>query len=125
MKKIVYLVEDNPAQARLLKFFFDRQDFETEVYSNFSDAEIRVNKTNLPLPVIAVIDIQIQGGSGIDLLKIIKKSAWKEVPCVILSASSESGKIRESLDNGASDYILKPVDPEIFFERIKDLIIKI
>ena len=76
-------------------------------------------------PEIALIDIRLIDGSGVDLLKIIVKE-HPDILCTILTAYATLDTAIECLRIGAYDYLSKPVKPdELFavldrsFEKVK------
>jgi len=76
-------------------------------------------------PEIALIDIRLIGGSGVDLLKIIVEE-HPDILCTILTAYATLDSAIECLRIGAYDYLSKPVKPdELFavldrsFEKVK------
>ena len=62
---------------------------------------------NQHLPAVALLDIMLPDGSGLDVLKKLKQS-YPQVACIMLSAlGQESDKVK-GLNLGADDYISKP-----------------
>jgi len=71
-----------------------------------------VNNLRLMQDQVSMIltDYCMPGMSGYDLLKKIKESSkLKEIPVVILSSDNVPSLIRRSLEEGAEDFILKPL----------------
>jgi DNA-binding NtrC family response regulator len=63
-------------------------------------------------PVDVVLsDLKMPGADGLELVKRMQ-SSWPEVPVVLLTAHGTVASAVECLKAGASDYILKPADPE-------------
>ncbi len=62
-------------------------------------------------PYLIMTDIKMPGLSGLDLLKKIKEKN-KSSLVIMLSAYSDFEYAREALQNGAMDYILKPIEDE-------------
>lgn len=62
-------------------------------------------------PYLVMTDIKMPGLNGLDLLKKIKEKN-KNSQVIMLSAYSEFEYAREALQNGAMDYILKPIEDE-------------
>ena len=63
-------------------------------------------------PVDVVLsDLKMPAGGGLELLKRIR-ATWPELPVVILTGFGTVGSAVECLRAGASDYVLKPTDPE-------------
>jgi two-component response regulator (ARR-A family) len=57
-----------------------------------------------------ITDYSMPGMSGYDLLKIVKESSkLKEIPVVVMSSENVSSRKSRCLDEGAEDFIVKPV----------------
>lgn len=58
---------------------------------------------------ILLSDIEMPGVSGLDMLRHAKsRNAWTQV--VFMTAHSSIDYLAEAIENGASDYLLKPID---------------
>ena len=104
MEKLVYLLEDDDGIADLVKCTLQLGDVECRTFGTvkaFEDASAE------RLPSIAVLDIMLQDGNGLDVLTRMKRR-HPEVYCIMLSAlGKESDKVT-GLNLGADDYIAKP-----------------
>ncbi|KAH7366021.1 hypothetical protein KP509_18G059400 [Ceratopteris richardii] len=61
---------------------------------------------------LIITDYCMPGMSGYDLLKKVKESSTlKEIPVVIMSSENVPNRIRRCLDEGAEEFLLKPVKP--------------
>ena len=69
---------------------------------------------------ILLVDIKMEGMSGLDLLKIVKESD-PDVAVVMITAYGSIATTIEAMKSGAHDYLLKPFDPEelgVLIEKI-------
>jgi len=67
-------------------------------------------------PDVLFLDIQMQDGSGFDLLDILKEISFK----IIFITASDAHAIK-AFRYAAIDYLLKPVDPDELVEALKKL----
>ncbi|CAK7346961.1 unnamed protein product [Dovyalis caffra] len=58
---------------------------------------------------LIMTDYCMPGMSGYDLLKRVKGSYWKDVPVVIMSSENVPSRIRMCLEEGAEEFLLKPL----------------
>jgi len=104
MKGLIYVLEDDESIASLVKFSLEREQIVCKTFPSikaFKDGMVS------GAPDIALLDIMLPDGSGLDVLKEIK-SRYPSVCCIMLSAlGSEHDKVL-GLDLGADDYIAKP-----------------
>jgi DNA-binding response OmpR family regulator len=66
--------------------------------------------------VLVVLDVMLTGGSGLELLKTLRRSS--NVPLILLSAVGETVDRILGLQIGADDYLAKPFDPRELAARI-------
>ena len=104
MKGKVFLLEDDTSICGLIKVALEMNDFKFSAFSTlkaFSDA------LEKELPDVALLDIMLPDGSGLDALKLVKQK-YPSVSCVMLSALSKEEDKVNGLNMGADDYIAKP-----------------
>jgi len=80
---------------------------EANVCETASDYHEASEKLELYEYDIVILDINLVTGSGLDLLKKLKKQQ-KKCGVIIISANSSLDNKLEGLDLGADDYITKP-----------------
>ena len=75
-----------------------------------------------PRPCIILLDIKLPKMGGFEVLETIKKDPeFKTIPIVLLTTTSNREDIERGARLGANDYIVKPVEFEIFMHKIKGL----
>ncbi|KAL5813966.1 hypothetical protein ACOSQ4_024607 [Xanthoceras sorbifolium] len=73
---------------------------------------------------LIMTDYSMPGMTGYELLKKIKESsAFREIPVVIMSSENIMARIDRCLEEGAEEYLVKPVKLSDV-KRLKDFIIK-
>jgi DNA-binding response OmpR family regulator len=72
---------------------------------------------------LILTDANMPGGSGYDLIRKIKDNPKTfEIPIAMLTSRRNREDVLKGLDCGAIDYIVKPIDPDLFLEKIKSLL---
>jgi DNA-binding response OmpR family regulator len=66
-------------------------------------------------PSLILLDLNIPKVSG---LEVLERYHSRNIPIVILSASSRETDKRLAMELGASDYIQKPTDPQTFRDTL-------
>lgn len=100
-----YLIaEDELDLQKSIVTYLQRGGNVCEVASNFEEASEKVDIYDYD---IIVLDINLATGSGLDVLKNIKKEN-KRAGIIIISANNSLADKLEGLDLGADDYITKP-----------------
>lgn len=73
-------------------------------------------------PHIILLDLNMPGTCGLEFLRQIKsKDDYAHIPIVVLSTSNYSDEVRKCYQNGASAYLVKPLD----YQTCKDHLIKL
>ncbi len=73
-------------------------------------------------PDLVIVDINMPGVSGIDIIKYIRQKRNSQTPIMVLSGNVEDAMITKSFDLGINDYMKKPLSLNEVCARIKRLI---
>ena len=107
------LVEDHPPLADAISSGLERTGFAVDVVGSVAEAEEAAALAHYSL---AVLDLGLPDGCGLDLLA--KWQARNAFPTIILTARGALGDRIEGLDNGADDYIVKPIQARDLADRL-------
>ncbi|WP_299778930.1 response regulator transcription factor [uncultured Formosa sp.] len=100
-----YLIAEDEVDLRQsIVDYLERDGNICEIASDFFEAEEKVSLYDYD---IIILDINLKTGSGIDVLKSLKKDK-KRAGVIIISANNSLTDKLEGLDLGADDYITKP-----------------
>ncbi|MBW1716314.1 MAG: response regulator [Deltaproteobacteria bacterium] len=102
----ILVVDDEIEICNVLKEFFISKGYEISTALNGQTAITRVKKLR---PHIVLLDIMMPGIGGIEVLKEIKK-VDPAVGVIMVTAISDEELGMRTLQLGASDYIIKPLD---------------
>jgi two-component system chemotaxis response regulator CheY len=59
---------------------------------------------------------------GIDFLKKVRTmEQYKNLPIIMITSESAKYNVIEALKSGATDYIIKPVNEKVFFEKLSKI----
>lgn len=111
MSCLFYAIEDNPDDVIFLKRAFDSSCCDLKVFGDVQAAIGAINDPELEYPNVLLVDLNLPGATGIELIKAARNhKRTKTVPVVVLSSSSYQGDIDSAYAAGASSYVVKPVD---------------
>jgi len=112
-KHQIAIVEDNVKIRDLIRSFINMQE-DMECRHGYSSVEnLMAVMREGDIPEIVLMDIDLEGMSGIDGMKLIK-AKYPQVEIIMLTVYHDSHKIFNSLRSGASGYLLKHTSlPEI------------
>lgn len=124
----VLLIEDSPGDARLAQEAFREgtTDSNVHVVDNCRAALQFLRQqdkyANQPRPDLVLLDLNLRGERGLDVLKEIKgDEQLRSIPVVILTTSTHDRDIQESYQQGANCYICKGLELDEFIQVIRAL----
>ena len=109
----VYVVDDDDAVRDSLKWLLEASDYRVELYDS---GESFIAKYDPKAIAVLVLDVRMPGMDGLETLGEMKKIAPK-LPVILLTGHASVGVAVRGMENGAYDYLLKPVS-------LNELIIK-
>ena len=114
----ILLIEDEPDLRKSIKQYLHQESYVVESAADFDKASEKVNEYDYDC---ILVDITLPKGSGLDIVKLLKKNNSK-AGIIIISAKNSSDDKIEGLDLGADDYLAKPFNLAELNSRIKALI---
>lgn len=124
----VLLVEDEPADAHLIRLAFE----ENKVLVNLRHVHDGVEAFNFlrreagyvdeVQPDLILLDLNMPRMGGRQFLEKVKQDeALRHIPVVVLTTSDSESDILTSYNLGAAGYIVKPVDIDDFIRQVQTL----
>jgi len=117
MRPRVLIVEDEDAQAEVLRYNFNREGFEAVVAFDGEEALLAVEEQQ---PDLVVLDWMLPGVSGLTVCQRLRaRNETRTLPIILLTARGEEGDRVRGLDSGADDYVVKPFSPAELIARAR------
>lgn len=108
-EKTVLVVDDAAFMRNMLKRIIEGAgDY---AVAEAPDGEAALKAYDAACPGLVLLDISMPGINGIEVLKQIRQKD-PDVCVVMCSAIGQERMIKEAVENGASDFIVKPFKPE-------------
>jgi DNA-binding NtrC family response regulator len=117
MGKTILIVDDDPAQRRLLQAAVERNGFLTRAAENGQQA-VTAAETHADIDIV-LLDLVMPGLSGQEALKEIRLRR-PDLPCIVLTASGGIDTVVQAMQAGASDFFVKPASPERIMVSIRN-----
>ncbi|MEZ5555572.1 phosphate regulon transcriptional regulator PhoB [Haliea sp.] len=116
----VLIVDDEFAIRDMLRMALEIAGFRCLEAENIQDAFTLIVDER---PDMVLLDWMLPGGSGLELLRRLKRTdTTRDVPVIMLTAKTAEDNVIQGLDVGADDYITKPFAPRELIARIKALL---
>lgn len=112
------LVEDEIDLQESIVTYLQSEGFAIETASDYIEGEDKASLYNYDC---LIIDITLPGGSGLDLIRLLKQKDT-EAGVIIISAKNSLDDKLVGLDIGADDYLTKPFHLSELNARIKSII---
>ncbi len=113
-KKLVLVVEDEPAIVRFLRTSLQDNGFDVlEAATAARALELAAAKK----PDVVLLDLGLPDMDGLIALKRLRQ--WSSAPVIILSARGQEGDKISALDSGADDYLTKPFGVAELMARLR------
>jgi CheY-like chemotaxis protein len=107
--KTVLYIEDNPANIKLMQSIIDRINGVNMI--SVHTGELGIETAIFEKPDMILLDINLPGISGFDVLKYLKSNeTTKNIPIIAVSAYATKNDIQMGLDAGFKEYLPKPLD---------------
>ncbi|UQB41735.1 response regulator [Thiomicrospira microaerophila] len=117
-RKTLLYIEDNPANLRLVERIIASVDGLELLTAQ--EPELGINLAISTEPALILLDINLPGMSGYQVLDYLKKQpGLKSVPIIALTANAMPKDIEKGLKAGFDDYLTKPIQVPIFLERLE------
>jgi len=115
-KKMVVLIDDNPANLRIGKNVLS----EKYTVATAPSAAKLFNLLESNHPAIILLDIDMPEMNGYEAIEVLKsKPETKDIPVIFLTGLADSREEEKGRTLGAVDYITKPFDPQALIACIE------
>ncbi len=115
----ILIVDDEPATVAVVRKHLERAGY--HAFKSTTDSTVAFNLILATQPDVVLLDINMPEVSGIDILHRIRSNpTTRHLPVLILTANSDTEIKLTCLDFGATDFLIKPVDPMELVPRVRN-----
>lgn len=115
MPKTLMVLEDQPELFQLIKDLLSFEGFEVRSPDELADV---VDELRVSPPDAILIDVNLKGANGLDLLTRIRADASLNGLVVLLSSGLDYRE--ESMQRGADGFLMKPYMPADLIQALND-----
>lgn len=129
-KPVILLVENDKADQEIIRRIADQgaTSAQLEIVSSGQEALDYLSRSGAykdsvaPSPNLVLLDLNMPGLSGLDVLARIRgQRNTRSLPVIVLSTSDQESDIVQSYDLGANSFLTKPVKFDEFIRVIREL----
>jgi two-component system cell cycle response regulator DivK len=118
--KRILVVEDNDLNRKLFCDLLKAKGFAVEP---LADGLLAIERTRQFVPNLVIMDIQLQGVSGLELIEALKADKdLRAIPVLAVTAYAGKGDEERIRQAGAEGYLAKPVSIGPFMAAVNQLI---
>lgn len=119
MAKIL-IAEDDQDIRELVVLTLQFNGFEVVSASDGAQAVEKAQQDDFDL---ILMDVRMPRMTGYEACRHLRKmEGTREVPIIFLSAKGQEAEIRQGIEAGATQYILKPFAPDVLARKIRDVL---
>lgn len=119
----VVIVDDNPVNLMVFSGLVERDPGNRAL--TFADAREGLEYSRASDPDLYVVDYMMPGMDGIEFVERVRAlpgAGRVEVPIVMVTANDDRSVRQKALEVGATDFLNKPVEPEEFLLRVRNML---
>ncbi len=113
----ILIVEDDLTFATMMQTWLRKKGFDVDRVSSVSAAARQL--TDTPNFDLILSDLRLPDHDGLFLLEWMRKHNLR-IPFIVITSYAEVQNAVLAMKTGASDYIAKPVQPDILLQKIRD-----
>jgi DNA-binding response OmpR family regulator len=114
----ILIIDDEASLRQSLARILQQADFEVTTADSADQGLAFIQTTIFDL---VFMDLRMPGLAGLDALKLIHAS-YPGLPVILFTAQPDLNSAVEALRSGATDYLLKPLKPQILIDRAEKII---
>jgi two-component system, OmpR family, alkaline phosphatase synthesis response regulator PhoP len=123
LTKKILIADDEPDILEILSFNLKGEGYEVITAKNGDEA---LDKAKIFKPDLIILDMMMPGKNGMEVCNILRtQSVFAGTLIVFLTAINDENTEIKSLENGADDYLTKPISPKVLLSKVSSLLRRI
>lgn len=116
----VLLVDDEELERKVLRFTLENSGLPIKILGEAANGREALDKVRLH-PDLVIMDIKMPGIDGIEATRRIK-ALYPGIEVIILTAYGKFSYSQQAIKAQATDYLLKPIQPQQLIQAVKNAI---
>ena len=112
----ILVIEDEEGTVELVEFILEQAGYGVTSARTGAAALQALAEAE---PALALLDINMPGMSGLEVLKIVRRDMHLTFPILMMTAIGDVQMVKTALEGGANGYVLKPFRANVLVERVQ------
>ncbi|MEP6615176.1 MAG: response regulator [Ginsengibacter sp.] len=118
-KRKILIADDENDIIEIISFNLQAEGYEVFTAKNGDEALDSAKKNK---PDLIILDVMMPRKNGLEVCNILRSQpSFKETLIIFLTALNDENTEIKGLENGADDYITKPISPKVLISRVNAL----
>lgn len=121
IRQQILIVDDSEMNREILKEILQK-DYRILEATNGEECLEEMEKYGSGISLV-LLDIVMPKMDGFEVLEVMNRNHWiEDIPVIMISSEDSESYIRRSYEMGVSDYISRPFDAKIVYQRVLNMI---
>lgn len=117
--KRILIADDEPDILEIIGYNLSKEGYETHTAHDGNEA---IEKAKKIKPDLIILDVMMPRKTGIEVCQILRsQQQFQDTLIIFLTAMSDEESQIKGLENGADDYVNKPISPKVLVSRVNAL----
>ena len=114
----ILIIDDEVNLRRTLGLILQREGYRVTMAANVQEARQCLQADSFSL---VFLDLKMPDANGLTLLPELREQ-YPHLPVLVLTAHDKLDAALEAIQGGAHEYLLKPIDPTVIIQRVKEVL---
>ncbi|MEY2901308.1 MAG: hypothetical protein RLY89_414 [Bacteroidota bacterium] len=117
--KKILIADDEPDILEIIGYNLTKEGYEIHTAKDGNEAIEKAKQLN---PDLIILDVMMPRKTGIEVCQILRSQImFQNTLIIFLTALSDEASEIKGLENGADDYVSKPISPKVLTSRVNAL----
>lgn len=116
----ILIVDDSPIMRNVVKNTLAALGYPEDDWKEANDGESAWSAIHLDVPDVVLLDWNMPGLDGYELLKRLRADArFRKLPVIMTTSESNKTHLVAAVKAGVTDYLIKPIRQELLGEKLE------
>ena len=112
----ILVVDDDDVSSMRIRLCLEAASYQVTVVATAAEAAKRIDEV---VPRLILLDLGLPGDTSFQLIQGLRvMPMWRDVPIVAVGSIQRIDDVQRAIQQGATDFITKPINPEGLANRV-------